>query len=64
MSGTEETYEYCVNATMTVAAYLYVTATDPEDALRQAMEASPRDFDTDASTAEVEFNVDPTVEQA
>jgi hypothetical protein len=53
---------YCVNATKTVAAWLYVDADSPDDALEQARGSDARSFETDDGTAEVEFNVTPEVE--
>jgi len=54
---------YTVNGTVSFAAWITVEASDPEAALLEAMNADPRDFDFDGQTAEVVFNVDPTVEE-
>ena len=55
---------YSVNATMSVAAWVYVEADSPEDALQQAHSVPARDFEYDLGTAEVEFNVTPRVDPA
>ena len=52
---------YMVSATMTVPAWIEVEADNETDALEQAKEARPQDFQWDTGGAEVEFNVDPAV---
>lgn len=58
----EEERGYTVNASITVGGSVHVYATSPEAALQEAMDMDGRDFDIDMGTAEVEFNIDPTVE--
>jgi hypothetical protein len=53
---------YCVNATMSVPAWIYVYATDPDDAVMAALVASASEYEKDDSAAEIEFNVTPRVE--
>ena len=54
---------YCVNATIDVAAWVYVEADTPEEALEEARSMSADLFETDTGTALVEFNVEPDVEE-
>ena len=54
---------YSVNATVSMFGWVEVQADTPEEALELAREYNARDFEVDAGTAEVEFNVQPTVEE-
>ena len=54
---------YTVNATVSMAAWLDVEADTPEEALEEARASSASSFDYDTGTAEVEFNVEPAVEE-
>lgn len=51
--------QYLVNATLSVPAWIEVTADNEAEALEAAREQRPQDFDTDMGGAEVEFNVEP-----
>jgi hypothetical protein len=53
---------YDVNAAISFPAWLSVDAESPEDAQQIAEQASVSSFEYDASSGEVEFNVDPAVE--
>ena len=54
---------YIVNATLTVPAWIEVEGDNEADAMRNAREARPADFDVDMGGAEVEFNVTPQVSE-
>lgn len=52
---------YHVNATLTVPAWIEVEGDTEAEAMQNAREARPQDFETDMGGAEVEFNVTPAV---
>ena len=54
---------YNVNATVSFSAWVYVEADTPEEAMALARGFRARDFDYDSATGEVEFNVEPAVEE-
>ncbi len=54
---------YIVNATLTVPAWIEVSGDYEAQALENAREARPADFEIDMGAAEVEFNVDPVVSE-
>ena len=53
---------YTVNGTVSMAAWITVTAESEDDALEQADQISPSDWYTDPGTAQIERNVTPMVE--
>ena len=55
---------YTVNATMSMAAWIELDADTPEEAFDIAQSFTPGAFDYDTGTAEIEFNIDPSVEVA
>ena len=52
-----------VNATLTVPAWVEVEAENEAEALNEARQQRPQDYNTDMGSAEVEFNVDPAVSE-
>lgn len=55
---------WCVNASITFAAWVMVEADTPEEALAEAQTFSADCFDYDTGTGDVEFNATPAVEDA
>lgn len=53
---------YTVNGSVTMAAWVHVEATSPEDALEQADDIAAKDWARDDWTAEIDMNVEPQVE--
>ncbi len=54
---------YTVYGSVTVIGWATVEADSPERAFELAQEVPARDFNFDIDTAEVEFNVDPQVDE-
>ena len=54
---------YIVHATLTVPAWIEVTADNEAEAMQEAREQRPQDYETDMTSAEVEFNVTPSVSE-
>ncbi len=55
---------YEVNATVSMAAWVTLEADSETDALDKARELSAANYDTDTSTATLDFNVTPAVTPA
>jgi hypothetical protein len=53
---------YDVTATISMRAWIRVEADSPEEAIAEAEEHSPSDYDYDRGTAEIDFNITPAAE--
>lgn len=53
---------YCVNATLTMAAWVWVEADSEAEALDEAHSMDADLFAYDHGTAQIDFNVEPAVE--
>ena len=54
---------YIVNATLTVPAWIEVEGETEAEAMANAQDARPQDFEVDMGGAEVAFNVTPAVSE-
>lgn len=53
---------YCLNASVTMVAWIYVVADTPDEALEEAEQADRSQWEWDEGTAEFEFNITPQYE--